>query len=138
MAAKRKKKTCYESSVLHELREWGITLLRIGTGATFLLHHRGVLVDGLSTRAGVECLLGAALILGVFTRWVSIPLAIGMLVDVSLIHWPDSSAAEDYGFEYALLRLIATSALVLLGPGRAALGKSVVFQRIPILSRLQV
>jgi hypothetical protein len=138
MAAEHKKTTGYENSPLAELREWGITLLRVGTGATFLLHHRGVLVDGISVRAEVECLLGTALILGVFTRWVSIPLAIGMLVDVLFIHWPGSFTAEDAGLEYALLRLTASCALVLLGPGRVALGKSAALQRIPVLSRLQV
>jgi DoxX len=137
MSAKHKKKPDYENSAPTDLREWGITLLRVGTGATFLLHHRGALVDGLSTQAGTECLLGVALILGLFTRWVSIPLAIGMLVDVLLIHWPKSFTAPDAQFEYALLRLTASCALVLVGPGRLALGKSVAFQRIPLLYRLQ-
>ena len=138
MAAKYRKKTGYENSVPTELQEWGKTLLRVGTGATFLLHHRGLLVDGLDARAGIECLLGAALILGVFTRWVSIPLAIGMLVDTLFIHWPANFTIGDVGLEYASLRLTACCALVLLGPGRLALGKSTAFQRIPILSRLQL
>ena len=113
-------------------------LLRIGTGATFLLHQRGILVDEISGRSLVECLFGVALVLGVFTWWVSIPLVIGMLVDVVLLHWPDSFTARDVGFEYALLRLTASCALVLLGPGRAALGKSAVFRRVPQLFRLQI
>jgi hypothetical protein len=137
MIAKRKG-TWDGNSAATGIHEWGITFLRIGTGATFLLHQRGILVDGISGRSLVECLFGAALILGVFTRWVAIPLVIGMLVDVVLHHWPGSLSTHDVGFEYALLRLTASCALVLLGPGRAALGKSAVFRRIPKLFRLQI
>jgi uncharacterized membrane protein YphA (DoxX/SURF4 family) len=125
---------------VHQLRDWGITVLRMGTGASFLLHeiHDGRLfAQGLSGQAVVECLCAAALVLGLYTRWVSITLAVGMSVDILLIHTPTSFPHVGIDFEYALLRLFATLALVLVGPGRAALGEISVLQRVPTLSRLQ-
>ena len=127
-----------KASTINRLREWGITLLRVGTGATFLIHDgEQLLLEGFSSRAGVECLCGAALVLGLFTRWVSILLVIGMLVDVFLIHWPSSLFSQDAGFEYALLRLSTSLTLVLTGPGQAALDNISPLQRISMLSRLQ-
>lgn len=127
-----------KASTVNRLREWGITLLRVGTGATFLIHDgEKLFLQGFSIQAAVECLCGAALVLGLFARWVSIPLAIGMLADVLFIHWPNSFLVQDVNFEYALLRLIASLTLVLVGPGQAALGNIPGLQRIPTLSRLQ-
>jgi uncharacterized membrane protein YphA (DoxX/SURF4 family) len=97
----------------------------------------GFFAQGLSIQALVECLCGAALVLGVFTRWVSIPLAVGMLVDISLIHRPDSFFHLGVEFEYALLRLFATVTLALVGPGRAALGNIWALQKVPALAGLQ-
>ena len=72
-----------------------------------------------------EFLCGAALVLGLFTRWVSIPLAAVMVADILLFHPPHGFFVEDTGYEYALLRLSACITLVLAGPGKAALSSSV-------------
>ena len=62
------------------------------------------------------------MVVGLFTRWAAIPLAIVMVFDLLLFHPPSGFFVEDSGYEHALLRLIACVALVVAGPGRAALG----------------
>jgi putative oxidoreductase len=129
------------------LQEWGITALRIATGLVFLMSGGGKLFGGdfnstvedltqlqsgslplLTATAGtlVEFLCGAALVLGLFTRWASIPLAIVMVGDLLLFHPPSGFFVQDDGFEYAMLRLAACVVLVLAGPGRVALGSLLV------------
>jgi putative oxidoreductase len=120
---------------------WGITVLRIATGTVFFLGGLHKLsVSGLASAAEqlgqlgsplpstvavvislVELGCGLALVVGLFTRWVAIPLALGMLIDVMFVHWPGSLYVDTHGVELALLRLGASVALVLAGPGKAAL-----------------
>ena len=64
-----------------------------------------------------EILFGAALIVGLLTRWVSIPLAILMLADILVFHPPYYLFEQDPGYEYALLRLGACITLALSGSG---------------------
>jgi putative oxidoreductase len=123
------------------LEGWGITVLRIVTGTVFFLSGAHKLsVSGLSSATEqlgqlgsplpstmavvvllVELGCGLALVVGLFTRWVAIPLALGMLIDVMFVHWPGNFFVDAHGVELALLRLGASVALVLAGPGRAAL-----------------
>ena len=118
-----------------------MTILRVVTGMVFLMSGGHKLFGaGLSAVAGdlgklqvpltlpvamavtlVEFLCGAALVLGLFTRWVSIPLAAVMVADILLFHLPSGLFVDDTGYEHALLRLSACVALVLAGPGKAAL-----------------
>jgi uncharacterized membrane protein YphA (DoxX/SURF4 family) len=44
-----------------------------------------------------------------------------MLVDLLLIHGPQGFSVYQGGYEYALLRLATTAALIFAGPGRVAL-----------------
>ena len=129
------------------LQEWGKTALRIVTGLVFLMSGGARLFGGdfnrtvenltqlqsgslplLIATAGtlVEFVCGASLVLGLFTRWASIPLAIVMVGDLLLFHPPSGFFVEDPGFEYAMLRLAACIVLVLAGPGRVALGSLLV------------
>jgi putative oxidoreductase len=123
-----------QGSKITQLQGWGITVLRIVTGIIFLLAggHKlfvtgfgepGSLLLVLFVVAGslVELLCGAALVVGLFTRWVSVPLALLMLADIVVFHPPYDFVEEDKGFEYALLRLAAIVTLALSGPGKVAL-----------------
>ena len=106
-----------------KLQAWGITLLRLVTGILFLgggAQHLFVPDLGPIVIAGsiVEVLCGAALVIGLLTRWVAIPLVLLMLADILLNHPP--SLGEDK-FDHALLRLAASAALALAGPGKVAL-----------------
>src|SRR5829696_3724756 len=109
---------------------WGITLLRVVTGTVFLgaglqklFLPEATQLPGPIVTVGslVELLCGAALVVGLFTRWVSIPLALLMLADIVVFHPPYDLVEDDKGFEYAVLRLAAIVTLALSGLGKVAL-----------------
>ena len=135
----------------------GIAVLRVGTGIVFLLSgvHKlfihgfsgtaesvgGHLGSSLAVPVAVVVLLvepvcGMGLVLGLFTRLVSVPLALLMLADVLYFHSARGFPPEDYGFEYALLRLAASCALVFTGPGEVALDNARALRERSILPRL--
>ena len=84
---------------------WGPTVLRLAVGTVFLMHGgQKIFTFGLHGTAGflgsigvpmptvmaailiaVEFLGGAALVLGVFTRWASLLLAVDMMVAIVLV-----------------------------------------------------
>ena len=69
----------------------------------------------------VELVCGAALVVGLLTRWASIGLALLMLANILVLHQPYEFIEQEHGFEYAALRLAAMVALALSGSGRVAL-----------------
>ena len=121
-------------------QEWGITLLRAIIGLVFLTHGlqkiavmRMPAVAAFMEQAGiplpmasailvtaVETLCGLALVLGILTRWAAIPLAIDMLVAMTVVHLPAGFFLPN-GIEYTLTLLAGCIALSLLGPGAFAL-----------------
>ena len=122
------------SSKTSRLQGWGIAVLRVVAGYLFLAAGADKLfittlpslggslpmTIGLALSLG-ELLCGAALIVGLLTRWVSVLLALLMLADVLVVHPPSELFEQDHGYEYALLRLAAGVALALSGPGYVAL-----------------
>ena len=120
---------------------WGITILRTVTGTIFLLggvekffimgphNYTELLVElgspsPLAVATGValiELLCGLALVVGLFTRLLCVPLALLMAGDILLIHGPNGFFVDNNGYEYALLRLTATVVLIFTGSGKAAL-----------------
>ena len=128
---------------LARVQGWEVTVLRVVVGVVFLVHGTqklfGFGFDGVAggfERLGiplplffavvvmlVEFLGGAALILGLFTRLVSIPLAIDMLVATLLVHLANGFFSMNGGYEYTLVLIAATVALILAGSGEAALDK---------------
>lgn len=142
---------------LARMQGWGLTILRVVVGSVFLVHgfqklfligFGGVagMMEGLGVPAPglfaviltlVELLGGLALILGLFTRVVAIPLAIDMLVATLTVHLPNGFSAANGGYEFTLVLLAASLALAVAGPGEAALDR-VLATRInsPSLARL--
>jgi putative oxidoreductase len=141
---KRASTTVHSEDVQAQLQGWGLTILRVVTGIVFLISggHKLFSTDtglyALTEELGelpvpllllaataaslVMFLCGAALVLGLFTRLVSMPLAVFMVVDILLLHPPTGTFfVEDGGYEYALLRLAACVSLLLAGGGKAAL-----------------
>jgi putative oxidoreductase len=118
----------------------GITLLRGVTGAVFLAHGlQKIAVMGMPAVAAfmeqagiplpmasailvtaVETLCGLALMLGLLTRWAAIPLAVDMLVALTVVHLQAGFFLPN-GIEYTLTLLAGCIALSLLGPGAFAL-----------------
>jgi len=119
---------------------WGITLLRIIVGIVFAMHGwQKLTAMGLAGTAGffgqlgiplpsvaaaiviaVELLGGIALILGIRTRWVAIPLAIDMLVAMATVHIPNGFFLPQ-GYEFVLTLFGAAVALFFNGSGALAL-----------------
>lgn len=119
---------------------WAIAILRIVTGVVFCAHGaQKIFVQGLGTFAGflsqygipapnffsplvagVELLGGVALIVGLFTRWAAIPLAINMLVAGATVHLSNGFFLPA-GYEYTLVLLASSMSLFLAGSGAFAL-----------------
>jgi putative oxidoreductase len=68
----------------------------------------------------VEFVGGLALLLGLFTRWAAIPLAIDMLVAMLTVHLKAGFFLPN-GYKFVLTLLAANVALALLGSGEASL-----------------
>jgi putative oxidoreductase len=119
---------------------WGPALLRSVIGIVFLMHGGQKLFvwgfHGVASFLGhigvplpaffavvvtlVEFIAGAALVLGLWTRWVALPLAIDMLVAILTVKFRGGFFAPR-GFEYELTLLIACLSLTVMGGGRASL-----------------
>jgi putative oxidoreductase len=121
-----------------QLQAWGIALLRTATGIVFLgagvqklfLHSSSQSPDPtVIVGSSVEIVCGAALAVGLLTRWVGVPLALLMLADILVMHPPSGFFAGDEGFEHAFLRLAASTAIVVAGPGKVALDNVLAFRR---------
>ncbi len=61
------------------------------------------------------------LILGLGTRFISIPLMIVMLVAIKTVHWENGFAAGDNGFEIPLYYLIMLLVIFTKGAGKASI-----------------
>ncbi|MFZ0758523.1 MAG: DoxX family protein [Candidatus Sulfotelmatobacter sp.] len=121
-------------------QSWGTTLLRVMVGGVFLMHGRQKLfvfgfhgVAGMFGHIGIpfpaffavvvtllEFVGGAALVLGLFTRWIAPLLAFDMLVAVLAVKLKGGFLGPG-GYEFELLLLVASLSLALTGPGRASL-----------------
>lgn len=128
---------------LTRMLPWGLTLLRVVTGIIFFMHGWQKITQfgvagfaGLLTQLGVpapafaavvviavELLGGLALIVGLGTRYVAVPLAIDMLVALFTVHLSNGFfvGGENPGYEFVLLLFAASVALALAGSGAAAL-----------------
>jgi putative oxidoreductase len=127
-----------------QFQGWGIAGLRVVVGYLFLASGVSKLFSdpnelGISLPIAIGAALsllelvgGAALIVGLLTRWVSVPLALLMLADILVFHPPDTVFEQDKGYEYALLRLAASVALALSGSGKVALDNILATRRGPI------
>ena len=111
-------------------------VLRVAVGAIFVAH--GLLkVADVSLFAGFleslnvpmagalamfvawfEVLGGGALILGLFTHWVSKIFAFIMLVALFLVHWQNGFFITNNGYEFVLLLFVASVSPMITGPGK--------------------
>ena len=128
---------------------WGITLLRVVLGVVFFMHGQQKLfdngidgVEGFFASEGipaarlaaivvtaVEMAGGLALVFGLFTRVVALLLAGDMLVAALVVHLPNGFFAGGGGYELVLMLGAAALALVLTGPGAAALDAALPVER---------
>jgi putative oxidoreductase len=78
----------------------------------------------------MELLGGLALLAGLFTRWVALPLAFTMLVAMVAVHLPAGFFLPN-GIEFTLVLLAASVSLALTGPGAFALDSVLGRERQP-------
>jgi len=128
---------------LSRYSEWSALFLRIAVGVIFIAHGQQKLFGGLARFerdleslgvplpgvfaiivALVEFLGGIALLLGLFTRWAALLLAINMLVAILRVHLPHGLIGKD-GFEFPLALLAAVLSLALTGPQKFSIERSV-------------
>jgi len=120
-------------------QSWGLTILRVVVGAVFLAHgvqkvfvfgHGGVTGMLGSMRIplpsimavvlmAVEFLGGAALVLGLLTRWAAALNGFDMIVAILAVHIK-GGFFNPKGVEFPLTLLAACIALAMLGPGAAS------------------
>lgn len=71
--------------------------------------------------AGTEISGIILLTLGLFTRIISVPLIITMIVAIITVHWENGFEAGENGYEIPLYYLIMLFTLIVYGPGRISL-----------------
>ncbi len=128
------------------LLDWSPLFIRFALGSVFLVSGVGKLFAvgpkamGISGFAGflgslgvplpalfawfvatLELVGGLLLLVGLFTRYAAVLLAIDMLVATWLVHLPNGFAVGNGGYEYTLVLALVSVALVFSGPGRLAL-----------------
>ncbi len=115
----------------------GLLLLRVGIGAVFLYHGwdkvgnmEGVIgffgMLGFPPAlaylvAWVEVLGGLAIILGVYARHAALLTAIVALVALVKVHLPNGFSVGAGGYEFVLVLLVGSLAILMVGVGRYAL-----------------
>lgn len=69
----------------------------------------------------IEIFGGVLLLLGVFVRYLGILFAINMLTAMVLVHWSHGFSVANFGYEYVLVLMLCSMALVTIGSGRYSL-----------------
>jgi len=125
---------------------WGIAALRVLTGIIFIGHGAPkfgwgsdrTLASVAESFAGIgipmpmigaflvaffETFGGAFLVIGLLTRFWSAGLAFAMLIAVTVVHLPNGMFAQ-HGYQWALLLLASSLALLFEGAGKASLDRT--------------
>ncbi len=125
-------------------KDWTIAVIRVIVGIIFLTHGIQKLFmvgfEGVSemfvnmgiplafTSAVIVSLVeffgGILLILGLLTRWASIPLLIVMLVAFFAVHLPNGFFLP-MGFEFVLALMAPLVGFIMAGPGTLSLGEKI-------------
>jgi len=97
---------------------WGMFCLRIVTGIIFIGHG----LPKFGWVAFFETFGGAFLVIGLLTRFWSAGLAFAMLIAVTLVHLESGMFAQG-GYQWALLLMACSLALMFEGAGKGSLDK---------------
>jgi putative oxidoreductase len=134
--------------------DWGLMVLRLALGGTFILHGSQKLFGAFGGRgmeafasgvsrvglpgspvlwaylaAGAEFFGGLAVLLGVLTEFGAAAIAVTMIVTIWKVSGRQGFFLTNRGYEYHLLVLAVCAALILTGPGWLALWDPFRFRR---------
>ena len=120
---------------LNRYGNWAVLPLRITIGILFIAHGQGKLFGGLEGTAGFletlgfqppmfwavilaisEFFGGILVVLGLFTRWASIPLAFIMILAILMVHLEGGYLGKG-GYQYQLVLLGGALSMMLSGGG---------------------
>ena len=128
---------------------YGISLLRVVTGLTFMAHGAqklfgwfggyglagvaqwmesigltpGYLLAALAGSA--EFFGGLALVVGLLVRPAAVSLFVAMLVAIVSVHWVNGFFMADNGFEYAMILALISAVLLIEGAGKLSLDRRI-------------
>jgi putative oxidoreductase len=128
---------------------YGISLLRVVTGLTFMAHGAqklfgwfggyglagvaqwmesigltpGYLLAALAGSA--EFFGGLALVVGLLVRPAAVSLLVAMLVAIISVHWVNGFFMADNGFEYAMILALISAVLLIEGAGKLSLDRRI-------------
>jgi putative oxidoreductase len=120
---------------------YGVTLLRVVVGVVYIMHaYLALAILGPSgmvayqVKSGIPLpevatwylilahgLGGICLVLGIFTRWAALANVPVMLGAIIFVHLKSGFWADQGGYEYALVLLLASLALAMTGGGALSL-----------------
>ncbi len=136
-------------SILATNAGYGITLLRIITGLTFMAHGSqklfsmfggyglagtGQWMESIGLAPGylmalmagsAEFFGGLALVIGLLVRPAAASLAVAMVVALFSVHWANGFFMTANGFEYAMILALISATLLIEGAGKLSLDRSI-------------
>ena len=136
-------------SILATNAGFGITLLRVITGLTFMAHGAQKLFGmfggyglagtgqwmesiGLAPgylmalmAGGAEFFGGLALVIGLLVRPAAAALIVAMVVAVFSVHWASGFFITNGGFEYAFVLALISATLLIEGAGKLSLDRNI-------------
>lgn len=135
-----------ESTINGKYMRWSPVFMRLAFGMVFVVAGAGKLfawgpkATGIEGFAGflaslgvpmpelfawivafVEFFGGLAILLGLFTRYAAALVAVDMAAATWLVHVPNGFVATQGGFEFTLVLMLVSIALMLSGPGALSL-----------------
>jgi len=119
----------------------GLLVLRIAIGVVFIAHGgQKLFVNGIAATADgfaglgipfpfpnavaatfVELVGGLLILVGLLTRWSSIPVAFTMVVAFAMVHGKNGFFMQTGGFEYVAVLFLGAIALLFTGAGKYSL-----------------
>ncbi|MDP3847895.1 MAG: DoxX family protein [Pseudomonas sp.] len=137
------------NSLLRTQAGYGVSLLRVVTGLTFMAHGSqklfgwfggyglagvaqwmesigitpGYLMAALAGSA--EFFGGLALVVGLLVRPAAVSLLIAMLVAIISVHWANGFFITESGFEYAMILGLISAVILIEGAGKLSLDRRI-------------
>lgn len=126
---------------MHKLHnpDLGILFIRLALGIVFIyggwfkVTHMNMVLEGFKSFglpaiiayyvSYTELIGGVLLLLGIFGRYVGIVFAINMAYATFVVNFPRGFSLANFGYEYTLVLMLSSMALITMGAGKYSLAK---------------